>query len=369
MFALLAAVGTANAQQETSDRDDVWSRVQPFGDLRLREALDLNRQDASGEGLDARHRQRFRFRFGARVRVARELSIVTRLASGNPGDPRSTHQTFGEAAGGLSISLDQIYVRYEPRWLGGTQFTAGKLPYPFRRSPVYSELMFDADVQPTGVTLAYRSPGAVSVFGSVGEYLLIEHGVDEEVHATSLQLGSALELAGLSLTVAAIGMAYWNLDTAPVEKLLELNRGNATIDRNADGEPDAFAHNFALGEAFATLAYRLERWQLGGTGGVLGNLNAPLEEATGRYVGGFVEQRLDEFTWRAYGQYQYVGRESVLTALSQDDFLLPSAFRGVVAGAKVTPIRWLSLHLWSLSAASPQGRFQTRLRLDLNLRL
>ncbi len=81
--------------------------------------------------------------------------------------------------------------------------------------------------------------------------------------------------------------------------------------------------------------------------------------------------------WRAYYQFQYIERDAILSAVSQDDFTLATNFRGHMFGVQYKLSKSAAIHLWALLAerVSSDGFFfddsgddQWRVRLDLNFR-
>jgi hypothetical protein len=123
------------------------------------------------DGVNARTRERIRFRFGATLKISDEVLAGFRLVSGDPNDPISANQTLGDAFTKKPINIDQAYITLTPKQTLGLgdwawnpiTITAGKFPNPlFRpRAIMTSEMLWDDDLMPEGTseTLTfYQSP-------------------------------------------------------------------------------------------------------------------------------------------------------------------------------------------------------------------
>lgn len=139
----------------------------------VRKAIDwLNRFTFSGDmrvrhegfyqsGVKARNRERFRFRFGAQLKISDELTATFRLASGDLNDPISTNQTMGDLFNRKPIGIEQVYITVTPGETFGLgdwpwkplTITAGKMSNTlFRpRAVLESEMIWDSDITPEGL--------------------------------------------------------------------------------------------------------------------------------------------------------------------------------------------------------------------------
>ncbi|MEW6296174.1 MAG: putative porin [Thermodesulfobacteriota bacterium] len=146
---------------------DWLNRFTFSGDLRVRH------EGFYQDGVKARNRERFRFRFGAQLKISDELTAGFRIASGDPNDPISTNQTMGDLFNRKPLSIDQVYVTVTPGETFGLgdwpwkplSITAGKMSNTlFRpRAVLESEMIWDGDVTPEGLaetfTLFHASEG------------------------------------------------------------------------------------------------------------------------------------------------------------------------------------------------------------------
>lgn len=130
-----------------------------YGDLRLRYQYDSKdfQSDpfpvgARGSGFDddrspsgsQRSRWRFRLRLNADFKLAENIFGGVELQTGIASD--GSNETFQDGFRDYPIFISRAYLGWSPtEWL---TFTAGKVPNPFYTT----ELVWDADINPTGIT-------------------------------------------------------------------------------------------------------------------------------------------------------------------------------------------------------------------------
>lgn len=352
--------------------DATLQKLDLSGDLRLRQELDTKRETSGGASQDLRQRPRFRLRLGLAFKASEEIEMIARLTTGAPDDPASPYQTFGDANQKVAFYLDRAYMKYAPAWAPGLALAAGKLPHPFLSSAIYPELVQDADVQPSGATLTYELPdGQVKPYLGVAHYLLLEQNTpaDADITLTAGQVGAKIDASEVAATAAVAGYLYRSPTADGAAALVAQNRGNASEDRDGDGTADHFVSRFRILHAFADVGLKDGVAPLL-SGGAFTNLGAD-DEATGWFIGAAAGKGKKAGEVRGYAQYQHVARDSVYSPYVQDDFLLATGFRGVVAGVKVMLYDWLDLHAWALLASrdrnadGSRGAWQHRYRLDL----
>jgi hypothetical protein len=346
-------------------------RLLLYADLRLRHESDFHL-----DGKPSRHRQRLRARIGANYELSDELQVGARLVTGNPDDPQSTHVTFGDALDGLEISFDRAFLTWRPEKLEGARVTGGKFDHGFTRNPVYGELVWDADVQPEGLLVAYEVPagsGALSV--TAGQYLLLESSMARDAFATVVQLGGEAPLSKSARARAAIGYYHFtNLTPGGATGLVADNAGNATVDLNGDMVPDEFVSEFGVLNPIAAVDFTGGRVPLVASAEYIHNLRAEGDRDDGWAAGVSVGSTRQKGDWRCYYQWQVVQQEAVFSPFTQDDFLLATNHRSHVAGVNYQVADKVGVHLWSLvtqrdhALAGQSDDPQWRVRIDLNVK-
>jgi hypothetical protein len=142
-------------------QDDLSKRVQaaegriksigPFsfsGDLRARFEPFFGGGATSSAAPEQRNRFRYRLRVSANAKFNSDFSGGFRIASGDPGDPISTNQTFTNFFVRKPILIDQAFITYSPRALKPLSVKVGKWGYTWERT----QLVWDDDTNPEGAS-------------------------------------------------------------------------------------------------------------------------------------------------------------------------------------------------------------------------
>lgn len=139
----------------TASVPEWFSKFTPFGDIRVRQEGFYNQakpKEGGGSAIHARNRTRLRWRLGLKYAYSDELSVTTRLASGNPDDPISTNETLEGNFSRKNVNLDWAYLTVTPGKSFGIRpglltVNAGKFPNPMFK---VGEMVFDEDLSPEG---------------------------------------------------------------------------------------------------------------------------------------------------------------------------------------------------------------------------
>lgn len=348
-----------------------WDRVHPFGDIRLRYENDHNRPD-----MDARNRERVRLRLGATIDIAPEWEAGFRIRTGNPDDPNSPHQTLDGMFDSFEWNLDRAYLRYTPDWTDGLSVVGGKFAHPFARNPVYGELVWDADVNPEGIAASYkrRVGDRYSVALHAGEYILQEQDKGDEASLFAAQgVAEAKWNDDWSSKLAIAYYQYVNLVPDGSGFTLRDNGGfNRVVDKNGDGINDNFASDFRILNPWFSVTYNGWDYPVTVSGEGIVNTASEGTDHDG-YALGMVIGRLSRARdWRLFYQFQRVERDAVFAAFAQDDFVMPSNFKGHVFGGDYGLTDRVSVRAWGLVTSminTPAGFSdddQVRMRIDLN---
>lgn len=151
------------------------------GDIRLRYQ---NEDKTPGNGQD---RGRIRYRIGATAKPSEGWEVGGGLASG-PADPRSTNQTISSSFSKKAINLDYAYAQYqfndELKLIGG-KFRTGNYLY------LASDLLWDTDVNPEGVSAAYNFKSSLgTTFINGGSWVLEEKSAtNQDAYMAYAQIG------------------------------------------------------------------------------------------------------------------------------------------------------------------------------------
>ncbi len=334
------------------------------GDLRLRSELDTQRENDASD----RFRERIRFRFGIQKEVNEYLTVAARLATGNPDDPNSTHQTMGPAFDRIQFTIDRAYVAFKKEniWAKG-----GKFAHPFKTPGVYKELVWDQDVQPDGIALGYGlKEEDFSLDIMAAEYLLLEQSNAPEALLTAgqLSLGYNSDPVGLSGGVGG----YFYSDPTPAGNTTILDGDNAG--NSVDSTSTEFISDFNILDAFLNLTYDADGTPITLSGQFFINLDADTslsDEDQGFGAGIRIGKTQEPGDFKVYYQYQQVKHDAVFSAFAQDDFPVQTDFKGHLFGITWLFLEKTNLNLWGMlwKKDVDGAENQIRLRADLNLKL
>jgi hypothetical protein len=279
--------------------------VTPEADLRYRhDALERGEEEVN-------HRQRVRVRFGASSELRDDLSLRLRIASGDD-DPVSTNQTLTDAFSKKSLTLDLAYFDYRP--VKGLSLLAGKQPNPFFK-PGDSQLVWDGDLTPEGLTLSFSRQGARVKWFATGSSFWVMDRRDGEPDAFLLagQAGAGVRL-GEDFLLVASGAFY---DYTGLKGRLPVYDDAAfgnTVD--VDGR---LVNDYNLVDG--GLELRGKAWKLPFS--VFGNVAVNLAAEDGRtawLAGVSLGDPGKPKGWRARYTYRQVGSDAVFGTFSDSDF-------------------------------------------------
>lgn len=162
---------------------------------------------ATASTQDSRSRERIRMRLGLTAKVADEVGVGVRLATGNPTDRVSTNQTLGNSFNKYQLFVDRAFVRMDVA--ESLTIQAGRMPNPwFSTDMVWSEnLNFD------GLAATFHLPTPpvdFSPFATVGWFPLREQTPPSRGSRWLMgaQVGAAWEAA--TRTKLKMGVAYYS---------------------------------------------------------------------------------------------------------------------------------------------------------------
>lgn len=127
-----------------------------YGDMRLR----LESTADQANGVD-RTRGRMRFRAGAKFQISDDLKAEVRVSSAS-GVANNPHWDMGGSNGTDTLSgSDMVIDRINLAWAASDSVTvvAGKMGAPLKTNPVFSEWVWDGDIQPAGIAGIWAAGG------------------------------------------------------------------------------------------------------------------------------------------------------------------------------------------------------------------
>jgi hypothetical protein len=206
-----------------------------------------------------RNRIRLRLRFRLDTDINEDASFHLQLASGDPGTPVSTNQTFTEFFTPKPFNLDRAYLAYNPKAAEAITLGLGKFPTPV----TYTQMIFDDDLNFEGgwEQVAFdASEGMELTLGSLQTAVNERSaGADSYMVAGFGELGFSAGRHALLFSIA--DYSWGNPDqiatgsiTGPLESILT----NA-LRRNAAGVIVGYESRFNVVDTIAEVTVRTER--------------------------------------------------------------------------------------------------------------
>ncbi len=361
---LVRADDGSKLDQAREKNSSLTPSLRPYGDFRVRQEFDSPQN---------RLRMRYRIRGGVQLALQSDLSLNFRLgSSNNPDDPNSTHVNVSDGFNQIGLIIDRAHLRWKPRSLSGTTFWLGRFPHGFVSSGVYSELVWDNDIQADGLAFSYLPSGKFYRL-YFGFYLLGNfYRNRQNLYITTGQwmlkgrLSPNATLQWLSGFYWYSGIKELRFSDAP----FDANRGNSS--KTLAGGEEAYVSDFHLSNQVLALRlgphlkkpYLKVQW--------IHNFGAN-NENNGWSAGFSLGDLSRKKHWKIYYQFQHIERDAVFSPFVNDDMPLATAYEGHVGGLGYALSDAVVLHAWglygsSLSVFTPQRVLRFRLDLDVKFK-
>jgi len=306
-----------------------------YANIRLRAETTLDQPNG-----EDRTRGRLRFRVGAKMDIDEGLQGEVRLSSAS-GDANNAHWDFGGANGtdtlsGSDVALDRINLTWQPSedW----KIKGGKMGNPLASNPVFSEWVWDGDIQPAGLAATWDFDNAAD--------LRLGHFVIDEENGPGNASDPAVTVMQLNL----------GLDSHEIDWRLNTSLWNWSN----EGTPEANVWNTILSGQSGGWKASLEHFQ---------NLDDNTGDDTG-WVAGFKHKLgSDERAGTVFASYFDFDQNATLFGFGQDDLPIgPSAMglSGYIAGYQHPWKDNTQLKLWILQG-DDEVDDPLRIRFDIDV--
>ena len=308
------------------------------------------------------------------AQISPDIRVGFRLVStANSDDPNSTHVNINNGFNQINVAIDRANVSWSPRSYNQFTLILGKFNNQFSSSSVYPELVWDADIQPEGgvFILNYQDVGFLkNLRWTNGSYLLSQFKNNSNAPwLNANQFSTRIGLSNsLSLRLASGFYYFANIKNRQVtSSLIDNNSGNSIV---VDGPDALYATDFRMSDNFVLvdienlpLPLRLKAQYI---------VNVAADQKNTGFAFGFMYGKLmEKGNWQTYYQYQEIQQDAVFSPFVQDDFLRQTNFKAHIFGFTYALNSNIALHGHVLTDKQyyGSGKFQTRLRLDLNVKL
>ena len=242
-----------SAEAQTADPAGWWERIRFSGDFRSRY------EGFYEEGRAARNRTRLRLRLRLDTEINEDTRFGLQVASGDPGTPVSTNQTFTSFFRPKPFNLDRAFVAYNPRAASAMTLGLGKFTFPQTRT----QMIFDDDLNyeggweqvswnpsdRVGISLGALQTAVNEVSGDQDTYMLAGYG--------EVRVGFGAH----SLAVSAADYGWGNVDPIAVGRATGPLRSILTNDvvRDPAGNIVGFASRFNVVDVIAEATFQTGR--------------------------------------------------------------------------------------------------------------
>ncbi|MBI4512209.1 MAG: putative porin [Deltaproteobacteria bacterium] len=351
--------------------DSPAPKISPQADLRLRYEGNF-----SQPGAEDFHRGRMRLRLGAKLDLRDWLSASARLRTGNPDDPNNPHVDLTSNFDSFTLAFDTAYLQVTSPV--GVEAVAGK----FTHVAKSREVLWDADINPTGVAAAYKSK-SVGVLASARPSAFFYVINNPSTGKAATALGGQV-LGKFSLGDATLELASGALVLQSPESLANESPGNRRSPKlGTDGKPVAgefvgFESDYRIVDTLVDVGFKLAGVPVVLGGDFFVNLGAA-DNDWGVQAGVDLGTLKAQGDWQLRYYYSDVRQDAVLSALAQDDYRLATNYTGHEAHAGLVVIPGLNLigraYVFKSRAGDNtatadinEGQWQARARIDLEAR-
>ncbi|UCF34988.1 MAG: putative porin [Phycisphaerales bacterium] len=290
------------------------NRITLKGDFRYRhDMIDV-------EGSRARHRNRFRLRYGLEAEVNEHLDFGLRFISGTD-DPISGNQTLGDGFSSKQVELDHVYGDFHPKPIPNLHLIFGKMTTMFYR-PGKAELYWDADLSPEGAYLIYsHDVGNLTLFTTLGGFWVEERSDAADSGLFAAQGGIRATVDDTRKLYLMGGSGFFNYThTAGNTTFVEDDEGfgNTTV-TDPDGN-ERYVYDYGIFQLFAEAGITLAGVPFSVFGDLAINTATGASEKTGWLVGTRIGSAKKPGSWGFRYNYRKVEADSMIAAFTDSDF-------------------------------------------------
>jgi hypothetical protein len=310
-----------------------------------------------------RHRGRMRLRLSADYELHPTVDVGARLSTVSDGrDANNAYWDFGDGGNAFSaadIGLDRFFLAWHAR--PDLTVFAGKFAHVFTRPTVFGEVLWDEDVQPTGLAQIYRpaaAAGAATRFDlRAAQYVAVESGSANDAGAVGVQANLLHDVDQRTHLHAAASFTNW------------FGEGDVLATANQGNDP---SEQFALVEGYVSARFdHAERRSTMAFVEFTHNVDDDSGEDSGLVVGAQWGAQGRAADVNVFGGFYTLDANSVFAPVAQDDTPIAgtgigTGMTGLFAGGQYFLTDAVALRLWVLTSDADAAEDPLRIRLDLD---
>ena len=305
----------ASATQNSNTAAPWYERLQFSGDFRARNEGFYQR------GRQTRNRARLRLRLRVDTEINEDVQFQLQVASGDPGTPASTNQTFTSFFRPKPFSLDRAYIAYNTRAASAMTLGLGKFPPTFTRT----QMTFDDDlnyeggweqvewnpIDGIGVNLVALQTAVNEVSRGDDSYMFAGYG------AVTFDMGAH------TLQVSAANYGWGNVDQIAVAQASGVLTSSLTneVVRDEDGNIAGFASRFNVVDIISEATFQTSQadYPLRFLAEFTHNTRAASERDSGFWIEAEYGRPRRAGTWGATYTYGWIEQDVTLSAFVFSD--------------------------------------------------
>ena len=245
-FAVIGVTSAVGYAQTTESEPAPWyERIQFGGDFRSRY------EGFYQDGRTARHRSRFRLRLRIDSDINDDTHLQIQIASGDPGTPVSTNQTFTSFFRPKPFNLDRANIAYNPGGAPALTLGMGKFGFPITRT----QMTWDDDLNFEGgyEQVAWSASDTVGVKLVALQTAVNEVSSDRDAYMLAGYGEVSVSLGEHRLQVSVADYGFGNVDqvavgraTGPLNSIL-----TNQVERDAAGAVVGLVSDFNMVDIIA----------------------------------------------------------------------------------------------------------------------
>jgi len=305
-----------------------WTRnIKLSGDLRLRYEGIYNREqrqsDGSTKDLPTRDRYRIRARLFVDGKINDEISTHFMICTNQDSnrEATTTNQSLTDDFNDKGIYFHRAYATYKPKWLEGAELTAGK----FKNTFLYTDIMWDPDVNPEGIYERYQYKGLKTFQPFVHLGQMVVNEVKDETDDAFLyvnQLGFDWKIGPVKWTLAGSYYDWSNLHNTKFLHNADYKKGGGnTFVYDSSGELQ-YAYDYNLWEAITFINFK---WGTVPTKLIFDYIvntadDVPSSQDTAYYAGFKLGKEKKKGDWSLLYKYARIEKDAVIGSMNDQDF-------------------------------------------------
>ncbi len=364
--AVVIVLGANVAPASAQSGQAWWERIRFGGDFRVRQ------EGFFQEGAPTRQRFRFRLRATLDTDINDDLSFGLRLGSGDLGTPVSTNQTFANLLTRKPISVDRVFMTYNPTGAKALTLGGGKFALPVGRT----EMTFDNDINWEGVyERVGGSAGPWSYRLVAAQVALVESSSEDDAILLAAFGELDFTFGAHELDVSAANYSFRGVDAVAVAIDVEgIGRNTNALRVDEDGRVVGFASGYNLVDVIARATFDTgrEHYPLQLVANVVKNIDAASDEDRGVWLTVAYGSASAPRTYRLDYTYAHIERDAVLSVFTFSDSLATNTWmhRSTVTYMVAPHVHLDFIGIFSKKLVTAPGELNTLLkRTHVDVRL